>query len=504
MSCQSLTSTYAGLFAKKSPVAGLDIFFNRRPNAWRKASWMAIMIVLCYLTASGWQSAIGGYFAFDVTVSLETSVNMSFGFPDVTICSSSLLKEPKTCSSQLEATNITDMIFNDQEFKEIADKLETNIAKLQVQSGNMLQEAYFKATDLMVGCRFFGVDCNLEKIWESDVKGCFTLHEARMLAHVPSLEKTSEKKHEDVFKKRLELILDPCVKDYLPSVSEVGFPVLIQTPGTTPSQTSDAVLVPPGFTTYIGLTLLVQTGLEAPYKKQCALDWPQHLAFYGSLSGKAYSKQDCTQTCMQVIALELCRCQSHRWPFVITRVKGNYVPVCESSELYKCCLVNFLRGKDLLKVRWNKFNKPHVQDMRDANKYESILKKEFDHRGNVEGGNKSKCFYEGLPTRKIKDTCKCFRRCQDFTYRKTVTYVPFSSENASTAPGILQGGLSKVVVYFSTPNIDNIRTVPKFDGLQAFSAMGSANGMYLGASFLVIIEVFEILLAGCSRSQAHA
>lgn len=110
MSCQSLTSTCAGLFAKKSPVAGLDIFFNRRPIAWRKASWMAIMIALCCLTASGWQSAIGGYFAFDVTVSLETSVNMSFGFPDVTICSSSLLKEPKTCSSQLEATNITDMV----------------------------------------------------------------------------------------------------------------------------------------------------------------------------------------------------------------------------------------------------------------------------------------------------------------------------------------------------------------------------------------------------------
>lgn len=37
------------------------------------------------------------------------------------------------------------------------------MAKLQVQSGNMLQEAYFKATDLMVGCRFFGMDCNLDE-----------------------------------------------------------------------------------------------------------------------------------------------------------------------------------------------------------------------------------------------------------------------------------------------------------------------------------------------------
>ncbi|KAH7985442.1 hypothetical protein HPB49_026415 [Dermacentor silvarum] len=159
MSCgqkhRSLTSTYAELFLKQSPVAGLDVVCDRRPNAWRKASWIAIMIALCYLTASGWQSAIGGYFAFDVTVSLETSVNVSFGFPDVTICNSSPLSETKACPSQLEATNVTTIvtdicskanIFNDQEFKEIADKLETDMAKLQVQGRNELQEAYFKGS----------------------------------------------------------------------------------------------------------------------------------------------------------------------------------------------------------------------------------------------------------------------------------------------------------------------------------------------------------------------
>ncbi|XP_075738709.1 epithelial sodium channel subunit delta-like [Rhipicephalus microplus] len=66
---------------------------------------------------------------------------------------------------------------------------------------------------------------------------------------------------------------------------------------------------------------------------------------------------------------------------------------------------------------------------------------------------------------------------------------------------MLRGNLSKVVVYFATSNFDNIRTVPKYDGLQAFSAIGSANGMYLGVSFLVIIEVIEILLTGCSRAR---
>ncbi|KAL1486584.1 hypothetical protein MTO96_031329, partial [Rhipicephalus appendiculatus] len=91
----------------------------------------------------------------------------------------------------------------------------------------------------------------------------------------------------------------------------------------------------------------------------------------------------------------------------------------------------------------------------------------------------------------------------DFTYRKTVTYVPFVLGNHNISSGIFGGNLSKVVVYFATPNFDNIRTVPKYDGLQAFSAIGSVNGMYLGVSFLIIVEVFEILLTGCSRARVR-
>ncbi|KAK8756137.1 hypothetical protein V5799_001157 [Amblyomma americanum] len=161
------------------------------------------------------------------------------------------------------------------------------------------------------------------------MKGCFTFNERRMIAQVPSLRNLSEAELEDLLKNRLELVLDPQVHEYLPSTSEVGFLVLIKNPGTSPSPPSDAVFVPPGYTTYIGLTLVNNT--------------------------------------------------------------------TDTSE----------------------------------------------------------------------------------------------------------GGLSKIVVYFATARFDNIRSAPKYDGLHAFSAIGSVNGMYLGLSFLVIIEMIELLVAGCSRSRGR-
>ncbi|KAL1443653.1 hypothetical protein MTO96_030227 [Rhipicephalus appendiculatus] len=186
-----------------------------------------------------------------------------------------------------------------------------------------------------------------------------------MVAQAPFLNDRLDTS-EEVSKKRLELILDHREQEYLPSVSEVGFSILIQTPGTAASPTSDAVFAPPGFTTYIGLTL------------------------------------DCTQTCMQTIARQLCRCYSRRWPIVRTKTKEHDVPVCETNEQGKCCVENILRKKDLSDVRGSEvggiLNEP-------KSKSPAI------HREKIKGGNKTACLYRDLPGRKIKEICKCFRTC---------------------------------------------------------------------------------------------
>ncbi|XP_077520162.1 FMRFamide-activated amiloride-sensitive sodium channel-like [Amblyomma americanum] len=259
-----VASTYADLFAEKSPVAGLDVVCERHSSPWRKVAWVVVMIPFCCLTVSGWQSAIGSYFAFDITVSLESSTSTSFGFPDVTFCNSSPLRRSVSCPWQREENSARTVSkfcssankFSDRELKAITESLDTSMAELEVQDPKRLQEMFFERTDLMMDCRFFEKDCSIESVWNRDMKGCFTFNERRMIAQVPSLRNLSEAELEDLLKNRLELVLDPQVHEYLPSTSEVGFLVLIKNPGTSPSPPSDAVFVPPGYTTYIGLTLV--------------------------------------------------------------------------------------------------------------------------------------------------------------------------------------------------------------------------------------------------------
>uniref|UniRef100_A0A905G3S2 Uncharacterized protein n=1 Tax=Ixodes scapularis TaxID=6945 RepID=A0A905G3S2_IXOSC len=88
----------------------------------------------------------------------------------------------------------------------------------------------------------------------------------------------------------LEIVLDALQEEYLPATLDVGFSVLIHNHGTLPMLSTDAVYVMPGYTTYVGLTVLGQSGLPSPYKNPCRSEWPPHLLPHVSKKPK-YKKE---------------------------------------------------------------------------------------------------------------------------------------------------------------------------------------------------------------------
>ncbi|XP_077558551.1 FMRFamide-activated amiloride-sensitive sodium channel-like [Haemaphysalis longicornis] len=503
----SAASRYVARLAQQSPVVGLDVVCDRRCSPWRRLAWVAVMIFFCYLTMSGWCSAIGGYLTYDVTVSLQTSSNSSFTFPDISFCNVSPMNRSVACrdgrtgeesSAASESDFCTSSIeFSDSELLRISERLEATMAELEVKDPQKLRTMFFERKNMIVDCQFFHSDCNVEKVWERDMKGCFTFHEPRFISQEPSLRDVSETEPENWNKRRMELVLNPQEHEYLPAVGEVGFIALIHTPGTSPTPQTDAVFAPPGYTTYIGLTLFVQTGLPEPYQKPCSRDWPRHLAFHASLGAKKYSKKDCMQTCLQLITIALCQCQSYRWPTETKAVKGNIPPVCEKNEGGRCCARNVLRGVNLDKFRWDSvFTKAKRKSAGEMESDEPNPPKD-----DVSGDdNKRHCLHNVTLGRNVQEICQCHRSCYDITYAKRVTYVPFATEDETDGPDMLQRNLSKVVVYFATSNFDNIRTMAKYGDIQVLGAIGSLNGMYFGLSFLMALHLFDLLITGCLHS----
>ena len=80
-------------------------------------------------------------------------------------------------------------------------------------------------------------------------------------------------------------------EEYLENSREIGFVALIHEHGRKYSMSSDAVFVPPGYSTFVGLEMAQSTNLQKPYQNPCIREWPAKLKKDGSVLGDGIKKK---------------------------------------------------------------------------------------------------------------------------------------------------------------------------------------------------------------------
>ncbi|KAL1418193.1 hypothetical protein MTO96_026080 [Rhipicephalus appendiculatus] len=276
-----------GQLVRDSGLPGSDVLVEG--GRLRRLLWVAALLTLVYYSASETGAILREYFTYSVAVAFEYSANETFELPDVTVCNVNPLRRSKLCALEaseraMDAELERRICGKGQKFMEA----NTDDLKLQQRVSDWLAEMVVrdaKQVDVL-GHQFVDTVVDL---------------------HLP-------RKRLQEFQASLVLTLNPELHEYLPTSYQAGFLVMVHAHGTRHSVCSDGVYLTPGYTTYVGLNVLAQTGLPAPYANPCRRTWPKCLLEQLEEPYGAYTREDCLNLCLQRIVVERCGCLSAQLP----------------------------------------------------------------------------------------------------------------------------------------------------------------------------------------------
>ncbi|KAH7953480.1 hypothetical protein HPB49_009216 [Dermacentor silvarum] len=279
----------------------------------RRLLWAVALLTLVYYSTTETSAILREYFAYSVTVAFEYNTNESFEMPDVTVCNVNPLRRSKLC-----ALNASERGMNAELEERLCGKRQgfrrANPGDLRLQHYISDWIAQRKATkrewlwalghqfgDTFVDCTYHDQDCRDDKLFRNVTNAWYGTATAST-ATAPS---------------GLVLTLNPELDEYLPTSYQAGFIVMVHAHGTRFSVCSDSVYITPGYTTYVGLNLLAQTGLPEPYANPCRSSWPHRMLVHMDHMYGAYTREDCLNMCLQVKIVENCGCLSANLPQIV-------------------------------------------------------------------------------------------------------------------------------------------------------------------------------------------
>ncbi|CAN8026789.1 unnamed protein product, partial [Ixodes persulcatus] len=251
----------------------------------------------------------------------------------------------------------------------------------------------------------------------------------------------------------LQMSLNMEPDEFLPLTVEAGFYVMVNQAGAREEVFDNAVYVPPGATTYIGVFKSTSENLEPPYKNPCQKDWPEELKKYVA-PGVAYTQRACDEYCYQVHIFEACGCRSFKHIRVLVP-SVMAVPVCP----------------DML-------------------------------RGDCEREIEAKIHRKFI-------TCKCLTPCVTHVYHTYSSSLVWTShlvepqyrlQKESPDPKRIH---ARIKVFMKSTKVLYRRKEPKSTLANLFRSIGGLMGVYLGYSSLHIFHVLDVLLDGAWSSLSR-
>lgn len=174
-----------------------------------------------------------------------------------------------------------------------------------------------QAGDLIKKCYFAGKRCDTQKdfstFFYNSYGNCFT-YNTQM-----GIDPNSTVVAESGFtgpKFGLELTLNLETDQYMPISREAGAKIVVHDRVTRADPDQDAVHVPPGLVTYVGVKMVNISRLPDPYPDKCSNTWmDEELEHWAEdLKYETYSSQICLKLCLQRFTIKHCGCWSSQSP----------------------------------------------------------------------------------------------------------------------------------------------------------------------------------------------
>uniref|UniRef100_T1KCT8 Uncharacterized protein n=1 Tax=Tetranychus urticae TaxID=32264 RepID=T1KCT8_TETUR len=339
----------------------------------------------------------------------------------------------------------------------LLDLLQSWLADLSRHHLSVARQLGHQSSDLIVSCHFAGKKCypiEFESIFSSSYGNCYTYNMAESLISSATLSKPSDQKLSGFTgpKFGLELVLNLEVDQYMPTSRETGAKIVIHDRSQKADPDQDAVHVPPGVVTYVGIQLINITRLPAPYRDKCSDDWVEGWVkeWAMTVDHGPYTSQFCLKLCLQTYTLKECNC----WTVSAPPPYNSTQPQCD--------------------LRKNPVQVSCVERVREK-------------------------YYAG------QLICNCPPRCNEKVYEKFISTGVEAAQCSALSSGTEESSLdhkeniAKVIIYYQTLSFTEITQDVKYTWSSIIGAVGGILGAYLGFSFIAIYEFFEILTVALIR-----
>ncbi|XP_076348636.1 degenerin-like protein unc-105 isoform X2 [Tachypleus tridentatus] len=360
----------------------------------------------------------------------------------LTTCASSIMNEFKLSAD------------GENPFWALTNSLKSFLFELERTNWKKAKELGQSWENLILSCMYEGKDCRNSslfiQVFYSSYGNCYTFN-----FHENDYRNRNRKKIKmSGFtgpRYGLELQLNINTSQYMPTTKEAGAKIIIHSPTLRADVDQDAIHIPPGVVTYIGVKMVNITRLPSPHTDKCNDDWlNDELKKWAVNLNYGYTAQTCLKFCFQKKVIENCNCFTTSAP-----------------------IPNF---------------------------YGLLSECDFRIPGNRTCLEKiNKIYYDG------DLGCDCPPRCSEISYQKAVSTGKETKQcqllkdpnEKETSQVTDDSEKAKVVIYFQSMSYQEIAQEPKYSFPNLIGSAGGILGMYIGFSFLVVFEIVEVLLRSC-------
>ncbi|CAF0880179.1 unnamed protein product [Brachionus calyciflorus] len=411
--------------------------------------WIFFTVVSTGLCSYMIVQSIMNYFSFETTSKIQIHTEKSSILPAITICNSNFFTSEYSAQFIKNFTNdikSNSNYFNyDQYYK---------LFQIVTSSEELLSQSY-KFGDsfekLILNCKLITVDCTNREYWNyyyHQLYGnCYQINTKK--ENLIRVSRTG-------WNNALKIILNISVADGLEFLyPSVGAYIMIHNQTTSPLST-DAFAVSPGLDTNIAISKQFKSSLPKPYSN-CDGDTSDPNVFNSKLFNLitsrniSYNQKLCMDVCFQDFIIQECKCYHADFPFF----SDEFIKPCYSDEDYEC------------------MNSKIENDSKDT----SILNDICEPQCPLECNSMS---------------YKIFYSFNDFIKEKNNEDINNFYNFTGTNRRQMKNELMSLFFYYETLSYEEIKEKESIDLVGLLSNIGGIAGLFLGISFLSLVEIIEI------------
>ncbi|CAF0715638.1 unnamed protein product [Brachionus calyciflorus] len=411
--------------------------------------WIIFTIISTGLCGFMIVQSILNYFSFETTSKIQVITETNAIFPTVTICNTNYF------TTKYSAEFINNLSLEIPLGSNYFDYIKYYTIRKIILSDDELRSNSYKFGDtfkkLIINCKLSTIDCKSEEYWiyyyHQLYGNCYQINANR--EKLISVDRTG-------WQNSLSIILNISLADGLEGLfASIGAIVMIHNQTTSPI-TADPLTVSPGIETNFAISRQFKTHKPKPFSN-CDGDTSNPNAFnfklYKLIHSKniSYNQKLCIDLCFQDLIIQECKCFYGGYAFF----GDQSIKPCFSYTDFKC---------------YDPIIKNNLSDS-------SILKKIC------------------LP--------QCPLECNSMKFNILYSFNDFINEKnnedlnsfynfTGTNRRQMKKDLTLINLYYETLNYEEIIEKESIDFVGLLSNLGGIAGLFLGISFLSLVEIFEM------------